>query len=75
MPKNFGIAHANPFKVGHHKLKPLMLADLVIEWEKFITRHPSAVHPLNRFQGYSNALSAACKMLATNYSNHIVENV
>jgi hypothetical protein len=30
---------------------PLMLADSVNEWAQFIRRHPSAVHPSNRFQG------------------------
>ena len=53
---------------------PNMPPDLLDQWIEFAARHPSATYRLNGYIGYSDALSAACKVLATTYLNHIVES-
>ncbi|KAL1933598.1 hypothetical protein VTP01DRAFT_7688 [Rhizomucor pusillus] len=42
-------------------------------WASFSALHPDIRYPLN-VTGYSDILSAACKEIATAYTNHIVEN-
>ncbi|KAL1928848.1 hypothetical protein VTP01DRAFT_2634 [Rhizomucor pusillus] len=42
-------------------------------WASFSALHPDIRYPLN-VTGYSDILFAACKEIATAYTNHIVEN-
>lgn len=42
-------------------------------WEWF-SRLPKTTYPKGNVTGYSDSLSAACKTIATTYSNNIVEN-
>ena len=51
-----------------------MPIDVLQHWEIFHLRYPAAVYDMGNFLGYSDALSSACKRLATTYANHIVEN-
>lgn len=48
--------------------------DIKDQWAEFIGRYPSATYPLSGFKGYSDALSSACQVLSTVYTNHMVEN-
>ncbi|KAF7721558.1 hypothetical protein EC973_004497 [Apophysomyces ossiformis] len=50
-----------------------MPSDLLGYWAQFRATYPSVIFSSQGFSGYSDALSAACKTLATCYTNNIVE--
>lgn len=48
-------------------------ADIRSKWEQFARDHPDAIYHM-MFNGYSDTLSSACKLMAETYVNHITEN-